>query len=45
MSFITDIIKFLGGADLDKILDIIKGLKELIAELKTFWESPDTPNN
>lgn len=31
MSLITDIIKFLGGADLDKVLLVIRELKELVA--------------
>jgi len=44
MSFILDIVKFLGAADLDKVLNVIREVKELIAEIKAFWESGSTPN-
>lgn len=44
MSFILDVIKFLGNADLDKVLEIIRECKELIATVKEFWESAATPD-
>lgn len=44
MSIFGDIVKFLGTADLDKVLTVIAEVKQLINALKDFFDSPNTPN-
>jgi len=44
LSVIGDVIKFLSNVDLDKLLQVVAAIKELIKILEAFFDNPNTPN-
>jgi hypothetical protein len=38
MSIITDILKFLGKADLDKVLEVVREIKSLISMIEALTD-------